>query len=328
MQTRKTSYTYDYPEAIAYAEAQGDVGWLAKDVDVSKDIQDMRVNMSAAKVHGITTTLKLFTLYELVAGRDYWLGRFMRMFPRPDLERLGAEFGRTELCTHAPFYNAINEALMINTDEFYTDYVNSPTLAARMDFVESIVCHEDDLVSMGAFSMVEGGVLYSAFAFLKSFQTEGNSELLNVVRGINYSVRDENLHCEAGAWAYRQLKAEKLAAGLITRVDVNRIESSLIAAVKQLCEHEHEIVDMIFAEGEMDNINKDDLKRFINSRMNHVLALLEIYPVFTDVENTISKWFYKNINAVQFNDQFSGIGISYNNSWNKEGFLWLPPTTS
>ena len=82
MQTPKEAYTFDYPQAIAFAETQESIFWTATEFNVEKDIQDIRVNMSEAEAQGVLTTLKLFTLYELVAGRDYWLGRVMRRFPQ------------------------------------------------------------------------------------------------------------------------------------------------------------------------------------------------------------------------------------------------------
>ena len=166
MQTYKEAYTFDYPMAIEFAEAQEDVFWTAREIEVSKDIQDMRVNMTPAERHGVITTLKLFTMYELQAGHEYWGGRFKRMFPRHDIRQMASTFAYTELGIHAPFYNKINIALNLDNDEFYTDYVNDPVLADRMKFVEQVVNHKSDLVSIGAFSLIEGAVLYSAFAYL------------------------------------------------------------------------------------------------------------------------------------------------------------------
>lgn len=99
---RKESYTFDYPEALEFADKQMSIFWTAHEINVEKDIQDIRVNMTEAEAHGVITTLRLFTLYELVAGRDYWLGRVLRRFPRPDVERMAATFGFFELAVHAP----------------------------------------------------------------------------------------------------------------------------------------------------------------------------------------------------------------------------------
>lgn len=322
-QTPKQSYTFDYPEAIAFADTQEDVFWTAREIEVSKDIQDIRVNMTGSEAHGVITTLKLFTLYEIVAGRDYWLGRVMKRFPRPDIEQMAATFGFTELKIHAPFYNKINEALMLNTDEFYLSYVDNPVLKERMEFIEGLVCDPDDLLSLGAFSMVEGGVLYSAFAFLKHFQSRGKNKLKNVVSGINFSVRDENLHCEGGSWLFNTLLEERNDLGLITDAQRDALKYKLQQAALKIAEHEFQIVDMIFEKGKMDGINKDSLKTFIKSRINVCLSKIGIPPVFKDIgDNPIAEWFYKGINLVSLNDFFSGVGNGYNRNWRQQAFIW------
>lgn len=324
LQTPKKSYTFDYPEAIAYADTQMSIYWLASEIAVEKDIQDMRVNMTESEVHGVMTTLKLFTLYELVAGRDYWLGRVMKRFPRPDVERMASTFGFFELNVHAPFYNKINEALLVNTDEFYLSYLDDPLLKERMEFVETLVTNDSDLLSLGAFSMVEGAVLYSSFAFLKHFQAEGKNKLLNVVRGINFSVRDENLHCEGGAWLFKTLMAEMREAGQFTDADYSVLADKLTMCAHKIYEHEARIADMIFEKGDMEGISKDHLKTFIRSRVNMCLANLGLDPIFVIRENPIADWFYKAINSVSLHDFFSGIGNSYNRNWDEAAFSWKP----
>lgn len=322
MQTPKEAYTFDYPEAVAYADMQNSVLWFHHEINVEKDIQDIRVNMTEAEAHGVITTLKLFTLYELVAGNEYWGGRFKRMFPRHDWRQMANSFSFTEINIHAPFYNKINEALMLNTDEFYTSYVEDETLKARMEFVESIVNDPNDLISLGAFSMVEGGILYSAFGFLKHFQAQGKNKLLNVVRGINFSVRDENMHCEGGALAYNKLIEEQLEAGLISQSGIKRVEERLRLAAKEIYKHESRIVDMLFELGGMDGITADDLKTFVKSRLNLCLQKLGIAPIFEITSNPIAEWFYDNINGLKFHDFFTGTGSEYNRDWDRSRLGW------
>lgn len=318
----KESYTFDYPAAVELADKQLSIFWAADEINVAKDIQDIRVNMTEAEAHGVITTLRLFTLYELVAGRDYWLGRIMRRFPRPDIQRMASTFGFFELNVHAPFYNKINEALMINTDDFYMSYVDDPVLNARMKFVEGLVTDKSDLKSLGAFSMIEGAVLYSAFAWLKHFQAKGKNKLMNVVRGINFSVRDENLHCVGGAWLYNTLKQEKLAAGEIDAEEIERLEGELIQCALEVADHEFRIVDMIFEKGEMEGITAEQMKTFVKSRVNLCLKQLGIREVFDVSNNIIAEWFYDNINALQLHDFFTGVGNSYNRDWDKTRFVW------
>ncbi|WBU76313.1 hypothetical protein WYMAN_74 [Vibrio phage Wyman] len=321
-QTYKEAYTFDYPEAVAFADAQNSVIWFHHEINVEKDIQDIRVNMTPAEAHGVITTLKLFTLYELVLGNEYWGGRFKRMFPRHDFRQMGNAFAFAEINMHAPFYNKINEALMLNTDEFYTSYVDDPILKSRMEFVESLVCDPDDLVSVGAFSMIEGAVLYSAFAYLKHFQAQGKNKILNVVRGINFSVRDENLHCEGGAWAFNTLRREMEQSGELSTSQFNKVSKRLQSAGRQVYEHEARIIDMMFEKGEIEGFHAEDLKTFVKSRINLCLGHLRIAPIFEIGNNPIAEWFYDNINALKFHDFFTGTGSEYNRDWDESRLKW------
>lgn len=322
LQTATRSYVCHYPEAIKFAETQEGIFWTANEIQVEKDKQDMLVNMTEAERHGVITTLKLFTLYEMAVGTDYWLNRVMKMFPRPEIQRMASLFGMFELNVHAPFYDKINKVLSLDTEEFYNGYLDVPVLKDRMGFINSILNDPDDLVSLGCFSLIEGAVLYSSFAFLKHFQTRGKNRLLNVVRGINFSLRDENIHALAGAWLYRSLRDEQLRDNPSIALEHEKATERLTGAARAIYEHEAQIVDMIFEKGEIEGITSEQMKTFIKGRLNLCLSHLGIPQVFEVRNDIIADWFYDSINTVSFNDFFTGIGNSYNRNWNQLGFKW------
>jgi ribonucleoside-diphosphate reductase beta chain len=311
--TYKEEYVMDYPWAVELAEQQQDILWTEKEIAVEKDIQDIKVNMTKAEAHGVITTLKLFTLYELKAGVDYWGGKVMKMCPRPCIQRLASTISFTEMGIHAPFYNKLNEALNLNTPEFYLSYKDDPVLEERMKFVGECIADDNPLVSVGAFSMVEGAVLYSAFAFLMHFQSAGKNKLNNVVRGIKFSVRDENIHALAGASLFRQIQIE---------TEVKTPVEELQRVAQQIQEHEHLIIDKIFELGDMEGITPKQMKIFVNHRLNLCLANLGLDPMFNEENNVIKEWFYDGINAVQLHDFFNGIGSEYNRDYDESAFTW------
>jgi ribonucleoside-diphosphate reductase beta chain len=315
-------YIIGYPQALEFARAQDSIFWTDQEIAVEKDIQDLKVNMTEAEYHGVVTTLKLFTLYELFAGNDYWLGRVLKAFPRPEIQRMAATFGHFELGVHAPFYNRINEALNLNTPEFYRSYVDDPTLSDRMSFISTSLNNPSLLVSLGVFSLIEGAVLYSSFAFLKHFQTQGKNKLLNVVRGINFSVRDENLHAQAGAWLFRTLRAERAAKVGGYRLADRNVSEDVLGASRAIYDHECRIIDMIFEKGAIEGIDPEDMKKFVGHRLDLCLENLGLSPVYKFTPSEIEQWFYKNINGLTFNDFFTGVGSSYNRLWNEENFKW------
>ena len=172
IQTPTESYKTYYPQFIEFADTQLEkCFWTSNEIAIEKDKQDMLINMTEAEHHAVVTALKLFVKYELFVGNEYWGSRIAKKFPRPEIQRMAAVFAMTELAVHAPFYNKLNEVLGLNTDEFYTSYVDDPVLKDRVDFLDSVVNSEDDLLSIGAFSIVEGAILFSSFAMFKNFQS-------------------------------------------------------------------------------------------------------------------------------------------------------------
>lgn len=317
----KTTYTFDYPEMLQYEQMQMENYWMPEEPKIENDTHELRTGLTPAEYHGVITTLKLFTLYELHVGKDYWLGNFMKMFPRPEFERLASCFGMTELNIHAPFYNKVNEILRLNTDEFYESYADDPALKDRMDYLNSIIDSDNRLLSLAIFSMIEGAVLYSSFAFLKHFQVNGKNKLGAVVAGIDFSVRDENIHSVAGSHAFRIVIDECLENNIITQEEINEIYNEIIKASKKLKEHEYRIIEMIFEKGPIVGVTEREMKSFVKSRINLCLNNLGIDAVFEVKNNTIAKWFYDNINMPTIHDFFVNLGSQYNRNWSEKAFI-------
>jgi len=323
----KDVYTIDYQQAVDYANLQMEIFWLPEEIEVEKDLHDLKTNLTEAESHGVITTLKLFTLYELVVGKDYWSGRIMKIFKRPDIERMANAFSFFELNVHAPFYNKLNEVLGLNTDEFYSSYVNDPILNNRMHWINRAVSKPsespfDILRSIGVFSMVEGAILYSNFAFLKHFQAEGKNKLINVTAGINFSVRDENIHSEAGAWLYKILLKECINLNLLSETDIKQLNEKLIGTAHCILEHESRIIEMMFSKGSIKGISDKQIKNFVKSRLDLCLEQLNIEKQFKPTYNPIKDWFYDNINTPQIHDFFVKVGNQYNRNWSERKFIW------
>lgn len=319
-QTPKSIPTYDYPAAVLAAEAQADIFWLPDEPKVEKDLHCIKTELSPAELHGVMTTLKLFTLYEQVAGNEYWGGRFKRMFPRPDFRRMATAFSNMELNVHSPFYQRVDELLGLDNDEFYSSFTDDPVLKSRMDFLDDAISGEDDLESVAVFSMVEGAILYSSFAFLMSFQANTKNAIANIHSGLTFSVKDENLHSEGGAWAFRTLLKEKEEAGYADHED---LYARIRLAAGKIYHHEEQIIEMIFEMGGISGITASDLRLFVKHRINLCLVQLGLEPMFVEAKSPIEDWFYKMIGGDVQHDFFAKIGSSYNRNWSRTEFLWV-----
>lgn len=318
-QIPKDTPTYDYTAAIEAVEAQHDIFWLPTEPKIEKDLHCIKTELTEPELHGTLTTLSLFTLYEWVAGNEYWGGRFKRMFPRPDFRRMAAAFANVELNVHAPFYQRIDEMLGLNTDEYYSSFVDNPVLKARMQFLDDAVSDKDDLYSVGTFSMVEGSILYSSFAYLMHFQAEGKNLLTNTHSGLTFSAKDENLHSNGGAWAFRTLLEEKTELGY---EGLPELKERLYAAARKIYEHECQIIEMVFSKGTIRGITAKQMRNFVQSRIDLCLENLGLEKIYSPTYNPIAKWFYEMIGSDAQHDFFSKLGSSYNRNWSETGFVW------
>ena len=321
-QKKQDSYIITYPEPIAFAEAQASIAWPPLEIPVESDMQEFLTLSSEADKHAITTILKLFTKYEIVAGNEYWGTKIAKRYPRVCIQRMASAFANAELNMHAPFYNELNKVLNLDTEEFYTSYLEDETLKSRMEHIDAMVASKDDLLSVGAFSMVEGAVLYSAFAFLKHYRVGGKNQFKNLISGINFSVRDENLHAEGGAWLFKQHLKELKETGTFSKKQEDDLFKELQQTAIKIYEHECKIIEMIFEKGSISGITPKQLEHFVQSRLNICMDNLSVPRVFKVTYNPIAEWFYDNINAVKLHDFFDTTGNEYHRNWNMEKFKW------
>ena len=308
----------EYPVILEMIEKQNSVFWTHTEIKMEKDIHDILVNMTEAERFGVIEVLRLFTKYEVFAGNEYWAGRFSKIYPRIEFQELGACYSYFEQCVHKRFYQKTNELLHLHTNEFYNSFANEPILADRVKFLDDMINDPDHFLSVAVFSMVEGAILYSAFAFLKHFQSQGKNKVKALVSGIDFSVRDENLHAEAGAYVFRvDLQQSNLTperqAGLFERI---------YSAARVLREHEHAIADRIFAKGRIEGITAHQLKNFVDSRLDLCLQNLGLSTIFNPASNPIADWFYLGLSQSKMHDFFNSQGSAYNRDWSEEEFDW------
>lgn len=323
IQTPKQAFTVDYPIACEFMDKQQGVFWPHFEVKVAKDKQDILVNMTDAERHGVITVLKLFTKYEQVIGDEFWMNFVYKKFPRPaDIQPMAVMFSAMELCCHAKFYSKLNEELGLATDEFYNEYIEDKVLSERIEYLQTALYKKDDLHALGAFTFGEGAILYTSFAYLKHFQSQGKNKLLNVVSGINFSARDEALHSEAAGWLFQQLKQELREAGRIDEAYEQELHESIKGAAEQVLEHEQAIIHKIFEKGKVDSITETQLLNFAKSRINVCMRNMGYDNVYKVEYNPIAETFYKGINGYQMQDFFSAQGNQYQRDWDTAGFVW------
>ncbi len=308
-------YTPTLAQALEFEAQQIKFHWLASEMLVEQDKQTLLTGTTVAEKHAVLTVLKTFTHYEVRAGNSYWLGRILNTFAPIEIKRMATVFGYIENCVHAPFYDMINKALFVNDADFYNDYLKDPVLAEHMGYVDEAANADDLLLALATFSLIEGAVLYSAFAVLKSFRANGHNKMSAITNGVNFSERDEALHSAAGAWLYHVVRQY----GKTGHRAANHPHHMFEHIVTKLVAHEDHIIDMIFEQGEFCSLTKADTQAWVRERVNHCLKQLQLEPMYTVNKSSISGWFGRESVGLTRTDFFDGIP-KYKKGFPLEGF--------
>ena len=302
---------FEYPQAYDYWLKQQQAHWLHTEVPMAQDVTDWKSNMKDYEKNVVGQILKGFAQTETVVN-DYWSTLVTKWFRKPEIIMMGTTLGSSETI-HAEAYSLLNEQLGLdNFSEFLEDEATMAKIEALMnvrDNDDGTANWHERAKSLAIFSAFTEGVnLFSSFAVLLSFKMR--NKLKGVGQIVEWSVRDESLHSDAGCWLFRTLMKEE--PKFKTRKLVNEIEEAARMSMKL----EFDFIDKVFEMGDLENLGKEELKNFIKHRINTKMADLGLTPIVPseDIDKgalKTMKWFDAVIAGKQHTDFFASRVTNY-----------------
>ena len=200
---------FEYPKAFDYWLKQQQAHWLHTEVPMSQDVTDWKSNLKDHEKNVVGQILKGFAQTETIVN-DYWSTLVTKWFRKPEVIMMGTTLGSSETI-HAEAYSLLNEQLGL--DDF-AEFLEDETTMAKIEALMQVRDNHDGTPnwherakSLAIFSAFTEGVnLFSSFAVLLSFKMR--NKLKGVGQIVEWSVRDESLHSEAGCWLFRTLMKE------------------------------------------------------------------------------------------------------------------------
>ena len=318
IQTPTDSYVRHYPRIVELANKQLEEQlWFSSEMVVELDRMQLLYELTPEQLHAVKTVLTFFVRYELSVG-DMWK-KVAELFPRPEVQLAASVVECVERAVHAEFYNQPNQQLGLDTDEHYLAYTKDPELLERAQWIGKLLSDkEDPILGVITFSMIETAILFSSFAILKSFQSNGYNLIPVIARGTNQSAIDEDLHGMITAEIINTYYSE-LGKKL---VDDGTRYPKIVEAVKYAYEHECRIIDIAIPEDTFNGVAKQEYKEFVKKRLNTYLTRIQLPEMFEVGECSITEWFELNTYAYKVVDFFTpGIGMEYESSWDETGFV-------
>lgn len=302
---------FEYPQAFDYWLKQQQAHWLHTEVPMAQDVTDWKSNLKPHEKNLIGGILKGFAQTETVVN-DYWTNLVTSWFRKPEVIMMGVTFGAFETI-HAEAYSLLNEELGL--DDFAEFLEDEATLAKIENLMKVRDAHDGTpdwhsrAVSLAIFSAFTEGVnLFSSFAVLLSFK------MRNLLKGVGqiveWSVRDESLHSNAGCWLFRTLMKEH------PELKTDKLEEDIREAATAAINLEFGFIDKVFEQGDLENLSKEDLKNFIRHRVNTKMGDLGLAPLIPseDIDKgalKTMKWFDAVIAGKQQTDFFANRVTNY-----------------
>jgi len=302
---------FEYPQAYDYWLKQQQAHWLHTEVPMANDVSDWKSNMKPHEKNVVGQILKGFAQTETVVN-DYWSTLVTKWFRKPEVIMMGTTLGSSETI-HAEAYSLLNEQLGL--DDF-SEFLEDEATMAKIESLMNVRDNHDGTPnwherakSLAIFSAFTEGVnLFSSFAVLLSFKMR--NKLKGVGQIVEWSVRDESLHSNAGCWLFRTLMEEH--PEFKTKKLIKEIEDAGRLAMKL----EFDFIDKAFELGDLENLSKNELKNFIKQRINTKMSDLGLDSIVPSSEIDkgalkTMKWFDAVIAGKQHTDFFASRVTNY-----------------
>ncbi|MAB66945.1 MAG: ribonucleotide-diphosphate reductase subunit beta [Bacteroidetes bacterium] len=309
LQERIVYKPFEYPQAFDYWLKQQQAHWIHTEVPMMSDVNDWKQNLTETEKNIIGSILKGFAQTETVVN-DYWTGLVTKWFRKPEIIAMATTFGAMETI-HAEAYSLLNEELGLDDfSEFLEDETTMAKIETLMDVRDSFngeVDWHERAKSLAVFSAFTEGVnLFSSFAVLLSFKMR--NKLKGVGQIVEWSIRDESMHSEAGCWLFRTLLEEN------PHLKTPELEASINEAALLSLQLELDFIDKVYELGDLEGCSKYDLQNFIKNRVNTKLSDLGYRPIILDVDMTSvknMKWFDSLSAGKQHTDFFANRVTNY-----------------
>lgn len=300
---------YEYPELAEYVDAIRHSYWVHTEFNYTSDIQDFKVNTTAAERNALKNTMLAISQIE-VAVKTFW-GDIFKKLPKPEIGAVGYTFAESEV-RHHDAYSHLLEILGLNK-EFET-ITEIPVMNDRIKYLSNALetaKSEDDREyarSILLFSLfIEHVSLFSQFLVIMSF-----NKYKNIFKGISNAVeatsKEEQIHGLFGIDVINIIRQEH----------PDWFDAELSEDIQKSCQEaydaEEKIIDWIFEAGEIDILPKAVVKEFIKNRLNNSLVSIGEKRIFPINEKLLEKteWFDDEIIATKHGDFFVKRSINYN----------------
>jgi ribonucleoside-diphosphate reductase beta chain len=285
LDTRDTYRPINYPKALEYWKKQQQMQWLPDEVDFNEDRKDWDSKLSEGERTLLSKLFRFFTQGDILV-QDAYLDKYIPVIGKqPEVKMMMTAFANMET-VHIVAYAKLLDTVGMADAEFEA-FKQHKQMMAKVDYLmqfdpnkfQGLEKHCDILdESVDAYNIkrelaktlavysafMEGLQLFSSFAVLMNFTRFNKMKGMGKI--IEWSVRDELLHCEGMTWLFRTFIKEN------PDIWTDEFKKEIYEACRTMIRLEDNFIDLMFKEVDVEGLTPEELKRYIRFIADRRLA--------------------------------------------------------
>jgi glutaredoxin 3 len=275
----ETYKPFHFPWAVELTTRHEKAHWIEDEIDLSEDVTDWKGGkISDIEKEYITNILRLFTQSDVAVGQNYY-DQFIPRFKNNEVRNMLGSFATRE-GIHQRAYALLNETLGLSDAEYHA-FLEYSEMADKIDFMmESDTSTMKGLaLALAKSVMNEGVALFASFVMLLNFQRYGKMKGMGKV--VEWSIRDETMHVEGIAKLFKTFCKEH------PRVVDDEFKKDIYEMARQAVKLEDKFVDLAYALGDIEGLDKSEVKQYIRYITDRRLIQLGMKANFRVKDNPL-----------------------------------------
>lgn len=309
---------FTYPWAVNYAIDHERIHWGEWEAKLQDDVTQWKSNkLSESEKNHITQILRLFTQTDVAVGTNY-IENYLPKFKNNEIRAMLSSFVNREF-VHQRSYALLNDTLGLPEDEF-SAFTEVQAMQDKLDFMADMDVHSHNGLALAVARSVlnEGMSLFSAFAMLLNYQRFG--KMKGMCEIVEWSIRDESMHCEGMAKLFRQFCEEH------PRIVTDEFKATIYQMFRDAIKLEDKVIDIAFSMGDVEGLTAKEVKQYIRYIADRRLIQLGLKANWRVKENPL-EWLDWIINGDSFKNFFEGTVTDYSSD-NMTGEWWNDADTA
>lgn len=248
-------YTPSYHNFVNISKKHEKVHWTEDEAKLGIDVTQWKNGkITDAEKDLISNILRIFTQSDVNVGQAYY-EKLIPVIKNNEARNMFGSFAARE-ATHQRAYALLSDTLGFG-ENFYFEFLEYQEMKEKHEFMTEQIgkTQKEFAVYLAKQTMMEGISLFASFAMLLNFDRLG--KLPGMCDIVRWSMVDESIHIEGNCALFREFLDEHP-----TIVD-DVFKKEVYRTARKLVKLEDSFIDRAFKLGGVDNLDKEDVKKYV-----------------------------------------------------------------